>query len=137
MRKFSISKSSIEYKRIGFESCFNGLVIALSLSTLASCTTPAPAPAPVPERLPVAPPVQLVKIQKRFDGAAGTIQQDFTHAASMCKLDVGSSGLMIGSKVIGSCATFTSCMARKAFYAAPNGKFDPEELGLELPCYID
>ena len=91
----------------------------------------------VPERLPVAPPVQLVKIQKRFDGAAGTIQQDFTHAASMCKLDVGSSGLMIGSKVIGSCATFTSCMARKAFYAAPNGKFDPEEFGLELPCYID
>jgi hypothetical protein len=135
MRKISISEYSIENKRTGFESYFNGLVIALSLSILVACTTPAPAP--VPERLPVAPPVQLVKIQKRFDGAAGTIQQDFTHAASMCKREVGSSGLVIGSNVIGSCATFTSCMARKAFYASPIGKFDPEELGLELPCYID
>jgi hypothetical protein len=135
MKEFSISRRLFEFKRTSIESYLNGLVITLCLSTLSSCTTTVPAP--VPERLPVTSPVQLVKIQKRFDGAAGTIQQDFTHAASMCKREVGSSGLMIGSNLIGSCATFTSCMAGKAFYIAPNGKYDPEELGLELPCYID
>lgn len=110
-------------------------LVVLAIPLLASCGTPQPVPPP--DRLPVVPAIQLVKIQKRFTGAAGTIQQDFVHAASACTREVGSSGLMVGSNLVVSCATFTNCMARKAFYAAPDGKYDAEELGLELLCYVD
>lgn len=112
---------------------FKKYIVFFAIPLLASCGTLAPAP----ERLPDVPAIQLVKIQKRFDGPAGTIQQDFTHAAASCKLEVGSSGLKVGSNLVASCATFTNCMARKAFYGSPNGKYDPEELGLELVCYVD
>jgi hypothetical protein len=109
------------------------IIVLFAIPLLASCGTFAPAP----KGLSVVPVIQLVKIQKRFDGPAGTIQQDFTHAAASCKREVGSSGLMVGSNLVASCATFTNCMALKAFYGAPNGKYDPEELGLELFCYAD
>ena len=115
-----------------FENILFAICIVLFLT---SCRTPLPDPNP--EQNQVAPVVRVVKIHNSYEGPAGTIQQDFTRAALSCKRDSDDSGLLVGSNVVNSCSSFTHCMALKGFVSAPNGKYDPEVLGVDFDCHIN
>jgi hypothetical protein len=107
---------------------------ATAMTFLVSCSATSEA---VLGKQTTVPTIQLVKMQKRFDGPAGSIQQDYVNTVDSCKRDAGKSGLMIGSNQVVSCNTFASCMARNAYTEAPYGKYDPENLGIEFFCYVE
>jgi hypothetical protein len=95
---------------------------------LGGCQSAAPTPALAS--------IPISKIQFRFDGPGGSATHDFVNANNACKNETGytTSGGMPPTQIIPTCDVVMQCLSSKGFYSTPDGKFDPEELGIGISC---
>ena len=81
------------------------------------------------------PQTGISEIFNTFDGPAGAILQDFVNASLYCKNETTNSGDIYQQNNIVTCNAVMACLAKKAYYPKPYGKFDPSYSGVALKCY--